>query len=135
MENCLFCKIIKGEIPSYKVYEDDDVLAFLDINPVNPGHTLIIPKQHYLTLLDIPVELAQKIIIVAKKITPAILSAVNADAFNLGLNQGQIAGQVVDHFHLHIMPRLENDGHQLFKGREYQAGEAEEILNKIRDNL
>jgi histidine triad (HIT) family protein len=135
MEDCIFCKIVSGSIPAHKVYEDDDILAFLDINPVNPGHTLVITKDHHSTLLDLPEDLAEKVMAVTKKITPAILSGVGAKAFNLGLNQGEIAGQVVDHFHFHIMPRFEGDGHQLFKGKEYEEGEAEEVLSKIKNNL
>lgn len=132
MSDCIFCKIIKGEIPSYKVYEDDEVLAFLDINPVNPGHTLVIPKSHYATLIDLPLDLAQKVIAATKQIIPAVLAGVGANDFNLGVNQGKLAGQVVDHFHLHIMPRFIGDGHQLFSGHQYQDGEAEMILNSIK---
>ena len=129
--NCIFCKIISGEFPSHKVYEDDDILAFLDITPVNPGHTLVVPKQHYCDLLNLPEDLACKIVSVIKKITPAILAGVGTDNFNLGLNNGKKAGQAVDHFHWHIMPRFEDDGYELWHGREYKAGEAEEVLEKI----
>ncbi|MDZ4221510.1 MAG: HIT domain-containing protein, partial [Patescibacteria group bacterium] len=78
MQDCIFCKIVAGEIPSHRVYEDDAVLAFLDINPVNPGHTLVIPKEHYKDLLDTPPELASKLIQAVHNITPAILKAVGA---------------------------------------------------------
>jgi histidine triad (HIT) family protein len=129
---CIFCKIVAGEIPSHKVYEDDDVLAFLDITPVNPGHTLVIPKHHYENLLDLPEAEAQKLLSVIKKIAPAIMGAVGAKGFNLGLNNGVSAGQVVGHVHFHIIPRLENDGRQLWHGGEYKEGEAEVILEKIK---
>jgi histidine triad (HIT) family protein len=135
MDSCLFCKIVKGEIPSHRVYEDDAVLAFLDIMPVNPGHTLVIPKDHHENLLDLPQETVEKVIGVIKKITPAILAGVGAEAFNLGLNNGEGAGQVVKHFHWHIMPRFEDDKYDLWHGREYNSGEAEAVLEKIKNNL
>lgn len=135
MEDCLFCKIITGEIPSYKIYEDDDVLAFLDITPVNPGHTLVIPKEHFANLLELPNDLACKIVSVIKKITPAILAGVGAESFNLGLNNGSLAGQLVNHFHWHIMPRFNGDGYELWHGQAYGEGEAKEVMNKIKSNL
>ena len=87
MSDCIFCKIVAGEIPAYKVYEDRDILAFLDITPVNPGHTLIISKMHYENLLELPNELASKLIGVVKKISPAIIKGVGATAFNLEQNK------------------------------------------------
>ncbi len=135
MSTCIFCKIIAGEIPSYKVYEDENVLAFLDITPVNAGHTLVVPKTHYENLLDLPEDLAQKLIAVIKKIAPAILKGASAEGFNLGLNNGSVAGQLVPHFHWHIMPRFANDNFELWRGRKYEAGEAEEVLMKIKENL
>jgi len=133
--DCIFCKIIAGDIPAYEVYEDENVLAFLDINPVNPGHTLVVPKQHHATLVDLPTDLACKIMETIKKITPAILAGVGADSFNLGLNNGKTAGQVVDHVHFHIMPRFADDGHVLWKGRDYQEGQAQQVLEKIKQSL
>lgn len=133
--DCIFCKIVAGEIPAYKIYEDDDVLAFLDIVPVNPGHTLVIPKKHHPNFVDLPEELACKIVKVIKKITPAILSGVGSKDFNLGLNNGKTAGQLVEHFHWHIMPRLEGDGYDVWHGKSYEAGEAENVLEKIKANL
>ena len=134
-ESCIFCKIIAGEIPAYKVYEDDDVLAFLDITPVNSGHTLVIPKKHYPNLLELPEEMACKIVSIIKKITPAILAGVVAKDFNLGLNNGKLSGQVVDHLHWHIMPRFEGDGYDLWHGKSYGEGQAEEVLRKIKENF
>jgi len=133
--DCIFCKIIAGEIPSYKVYEDDDCLAFLDISPVNPGHTLVVPKQHYVNLLELPSDLANKILGVIKKITPTILAGVGATDFNLGLNNGPLAGQLVNHCHFHIMPRFAGDGFKLFPGKSCSAGEAEKILADIKTAL
>jgi len=135
MENCIFCKIIKGEIPCYKIYEDENFLSFLDISPVNIGHTLIIPKNHYVDLLELPIEEAQKLIAVIKKIAPAVLTAVEATAFNLNLNNGKIAGQEVNHVHFHLIPRFENDGRELWHGQPYQEGEAQIIAEKIKNLL
>lgn len=133
MEDCIFCKIVKGEIPCHKVYEDDDVLAFLDISPVNPGHTLVIPKCHYADLLELPEVEAQRLIARVKKISPAVISSVEAQAFNLNLNNGKVSGQEVAHVHWHIVPRFEGDGRELWHGRPYGEGEVEEILEKIKN--
>ena len=133
--DCIFCKIIAGDIPAYKVYEDDDVLVFLDIAPVNPGHTLVVPKKHYNSLLDLPETEAHKLISAVKKIVPAILAGVSANSFNLGLNVGVEAGQAVPHLHWHIMPRYEGDGLELWHGGSYAAGEAEKVLEKIKSKI
>ena len=132
MSDCIFCKIIAGDIPSYKVYENDKVLAFLDITPVNPGHTLVVSKEHYENLNDLPQELASKIIQAVKKIAPAVVKAVGADGFNLNLNNGPAAGQIVNHVHFHIVPRKIGDGYELWSGKEYGEGEAQIILDKIK---
>lgn len=133
--DCIFCKIMAGEIPSYKIYENDEILAFLDIMPINPGHTLVITKAHYADLLATPEELIYQVVKAIKKITPAILKGVGASDFNLGLNNGPLAGQAVNHFHYHIMPRFKDDGRELWRGKKYGAGEAEEIVSKIKENL
>ena len=133
--SCIFCQIVAGEIPSYKVYEDDRVLAFLDIAPVNHGHVLVIPKQHYADLLELPEETLCLLAKAVKKIAPAVLTATGAKGFNLGLNNGEVAGQVVKHFHWHIMPRFPDDGHELWSGGKYEAGEADEMAEKIKNNL
>lgn len=133
--DCIFCKIVAGEITAYKVYEDDRVLAFLDITPVNPGHTLVIPKAHYENLLDLPEEEARNLISTIKKISSAILAGVESSGFNLGLNNGEAAGQVVKHVHFHIMPRLDGDGHKLWSGQPYGEGEAQAVTAKIKNNL
>lgn len=107
--SCLFCKIIKGEIPCHKIYEDESVLAFLDINPITKGHTVVIPKFHAETLLDLPDDLVDKLFLVVKKVTQQIKDKINPDGFNIGINMRKVAGQVVDHLHIHILPRWEND--------------------------
>ena len=110
MLDCLFCKIIKNKILCYKVYEDKNVLAFLDINPISKGHTIVVSKYHSKTLLDLPDEEVAKLFLAIKKITQQIKNKLNPDAFNIGINMGKKAGQEVDHFHIHIIPRWQNDG-------------------------
>ena len=110
MTDCIFCKIVKGEIPCYKLYEDEDILAFLDITPVNPGHTLIIPKKHSETILDTDDEILKKLIITTKKISNAVYKGLKLEGFNIGINQGRIAGAgVIDHMHIHLVPRWQGD--------------------------
>lgn len=135
MKNCIFCQIVEGKIPSNKVYEDEQYLAFLDINPVNPGHTLVIPKEHFPDLVAAPLDTAVGLMRVVKNLAPIIAKAVNADGFNLGLNNGRAAGQLVEHIHLHIMPRFPGDGHSAWSGRPYADGEAAKVAEKIRSTL
>ena len=135
MANCIFCKIIAGEIPSTKVYEDDKVLAFLDISPINPGHTLVIPKEHYETLVDLPDEELAGLMPVAKNIGQAIMSKLGADGFNIGLNNGKAAGQEVDHVHFHVIPRHQGDGLKHWPSQEYAEGESEKVADKIKQAL
>lgn len=135
MEKCIFCKIIKGEIPCNKVYEDENNFVFLDVNPINPGHTLLIPKEHYENIHEMPDELLEKTMPVVKKIADAIKSAVGATGINIGQNNGASAGQAVFHYHMHIIPRFENDGLKHWPGKPYMLGEAEEITEKIKSVL
>ena len=109
-DSCIFCRIIKGEIPGTRVYEDDDVLAFLDINPVALGHTLVIPKGHYETLLDIPDDLGAKLLPALSRIGRAVMAATKADGFNCMQNNFAASGQMVFHSHWHVIPRFEGDG-------------------------
>ena len=132
MEECIFCKIANGEIPCNKVYENNKLLAFLDIAPVNKGHTLVIPKEHYKDLLAMPNDVLAELAKVSKKVAKAVMRATGAEGFNVGVNNGKVAGQVVMHFHLHIMPRFENDGLKLWEGRKYEGKEEEEIAEKIK---
>lgn len=134
MESCIFCKIIKGELPCTKVYEDADVFAFLDIKPVNPGHTLVIPKKHYENIHDMPDELVGKVAIAAKKIADAILK-IGAKGINIGMNNGAHAGQIVFHAHIHVMPRYGKDKFSLWVGKEYDRNEREEVAQRIRQAL
>ncbi len=132
---CLFCKIISHEIPANIVYEDDKIMAFLDIMPVNPGHTLIVPKEHFENILDAPEEILAEMMAVAKKIGKAVEQSLGYEGFNLGVNNGHAAGQAVEHLHFHIMPRKIGDGLKLWPQKKYGAGEAEIIAKKIKENL
>jgi len=135
MTDCLFCKIINGEIPATKVYEDDNVLAFLDIHPVNPGHTLIVPKVHSDELLGTDDKVLEQMIVVTKRVAAAILRGLGYEAFNLEQNNGKIAGQVIPHLHWHIVPRRADDGLKHWPGKEYGEGEANDVAVKIRSEI
>ena len=123
MEDCIFCKIVKGEIPCYKVYEDSYTLAFLDIGPINPGHTLVIPKKHYKNIQETPEDLFCKVMAAAKKVAKATMQALGYSGYNFGVSNGPEAGQVVMHLHAHIMPRRKGDGHKLFTQGKYKDNE------------
>lgn len=122
-EECLFCKISSKQITANIVYEDENNMAFLDINPTNYGHTLVMPKQHYETFVQTPDEILQKTIIAVKKIAQAILKLPNIDGVNIMVNNGKTAGQVIPHLHFHIIPRLETDELQHWKGEAYKSDE------------
>ncbi len=131
MEDCIFCKIIKGEIPCTKVYEDDKVLAFLDISPVNIGHSLVIPKTHFRNALETPDDLLMELVKIGKKIGKA-LQADGAEGVNFSFNNEEASGQTVFHTHLHVIPRFLSDGHGIWVGkRGYEEGEREEVAKKI----
>ncbi|MFC6960777.1 HIT family protein [Halocatena marina] len=109
-EDCIFCRIVAGEIPSRTVYEDDTVFAFLDANPLAPGHTLVIPKAHHERLNDLPADLAHDVLDRLYQLVPQVERAVDADGTTVAFNNGPAAGQEVQHVHGHIVPRFENDG-------------------------
>lgn len=109
VKECVFCKIIRGEIPCSKVYEDDLILAFLDIAPFNIGHTVIIPKDHQNSITTLDEIYANRIIKMAPKIGVALMRTINAEGFNLFLNNGSVAGQTVWHCHMHVLPRFAGD--------------------------
>lgn len=132
--SCLFCSIIAGEIPCHKVYEDESVIAFLDIGPVSTGHTLVLPKTHAENLEAGSVADAEKLMSVIYTIAPPIMKAVGADGYNLGMNHGESAGQDVMHTHLHIMPRTNGAPRSFTKTHPSQAdlaATAEAIREKI----
>lgn len=119
--NCLFCSIISGNIPCHKIYEDELVLAFLDIGPVSDGHTLVIPKTHAENLQAGSLGDAEQLMKVIYNISPAIMKAVGANGYNLGMNHGECAGQDVMHTHIHIMPRHNGTPRTFIKKQPTQA--------------
>lgn len=108
-ENCIFCKIAAGEIPSTTIYEDDDFRVIMDIEPASKGHALILPKEHYANLYELPEELASKALVVAKKVVTKMTEIVGCDGYNVLQNNGEAAGQTVFHFHMHLIPRYKED--------------------------
>lgn len=132
MVDCLFCKIVKGDIPSTKIYEDKEFIAFLDIGPVNKGHTLVVPKKHSETFLYMNESELGKVMHVIQKLAKAIIKAAKADGFNLLLNNNRAAGQVVDHSHFHIIPRFHGDGFRHWPQGRYEENEAVKIANEIK---
>jgi histidine triad (HIT) family protein len=135
MDDCIFCKIVRGEIPSAKVYEDEAVYAFLDIKPTNPGHTLIIPRSHYENVYTIPDEVLSAMASATKTLAIAVKRAVDADGINLIMNNDSAAGQLVFHAHLHVVPRLQSDGFRHWSGKAYKPGEMESVAQKIKTVL
>lgn len=108
--NCIFCRIVRGELPAHKVYEDRDSLAFLDIHPMVEGHTLVIPKVHVERLQDLSCELAGKVFQTVQVVAGRVTHALGAPALNVGFNDGRAAGQAVPHLHFHLIPRFPSDG-------------------------
>ena len=109
-DDCIFCRMVAGQIPVAKVYEDEILLAFLDIGPISDGHTLVIPKQHFERLHDCPPELLGEVALCLGRIAGAVAAAMNADGYNLLCNNGRAAGQLIEHLHFHIVPRNVGDG-------------------------
>ena len=110
MENCIFCKIANGEIPSATLYEDEDFRVILDLGPASKGHALILPKTHAANIYEISDETAGKAMVLAKKMASKLTEALNCDGFNIVQNNGEAAGQTVFHFHMHLIPRYKDDG-------------------------
>ena len=135
MRDCVFCRIAAGRAPAVKVCETPGVLAFLDIAPVNYGHTLIIPKVHYENLLDLPEAVWTEMGQVARRVAQALRQVFYAQGVNLGMNNFEAAGQVVFHAHLHVIPRYFSDGLKLFPQEEYRAGDMEKVGQQLRQAL
>lgn len=132
MTNCIFCKIITGEIPSEKVYEDEETLAFLDIKPANPGHILIVPKKHYRNLLDVPEDTWLSMMKTVHKLAPIVKETMRADGINIQMNNEPAAHQLVFHTHVHLVPRFHGDPHKPWIDTPYKEGEAKKVAEKIR---
>ena len=130
--DCIFCAIAAGEIPSFKVYEDDLVLAYLDINPCSKGHTLVIPKAHTTGLLDTPAESLKEIIVRVQKVAEHIKTALPCDGFNILQNNGTAAGQSVFHLHFHIVPRYEGGSALTFNSTPGNMDELKALADRLR---
>ena len=133
--DCIFCKLANGEIPTRSIYEDEDFNVILDMNPATKGHALILPKQHADNLYDLPDDVAAKILPLAKKLATKLTETLKADGFKLVQNNKECAGQTVNHFHLHLIPRYENDGQRiLWNPTTPSAEELDATLNTIKGN-
>ena len=133
-KECIFCKIANGDIPSKELYEDDEFKVILDLGPATRGHALILPKNHYANLYELPDELAEKVILLAKKMIVKMTKALDCDGFNVVQNNGAPAGQTVFHFHMHLIPRYENDDAGFgWNTGELSEADKEDILAKMRE--
>ena len=133
--NCIFCKIANGEIPSKTLYEDEEFRVILDLAPVTKGHALILPKSHFKNLYELPDETAQKVMKLAKKMATTMTEKLECDGFNLLQNNNEIAGQTIFHFHMHLIPRYENDNQKItMKPMEMTQDELEAIKNQITES-
>ena len=112
-EDCIFCKIANGQIPSKTLYEDESFRVILDLSPATEGHALILPKEHAANLFELSEDLASKALVVAQKMAARMKEALGCDGLNLVQNNGEAAGQTVSHFHIHVIPRYENDGQNI----------------------
>ncbi|WP_018124322.1 HIT family protein [Desulfovibrio oxyclinae] len=131
-QDCIFCRIAAGEIPSAKVYESETVLAFLDIAPVNAGHALVLPKAHYETLWDLPAELGEDLLRAVKSVADAVKVETGAQGLNLMQNNYEAAGQLVPHVHFHLIPRFDDDGLKLWPQKPYgDEAEMRQLAERI----
>lgn len=136
MSDCIFCKIVAGDIPSATVYEDDDFKAIMDIAPAAKGHVIILTKKHFANLYELDEEISSKVIILARKIAIAIKEEFKCDGINLLQNNGEAAGQTVFHFHMHVIPRYNDDHVNVpWTHEKYADGEAAEIATRLAERI
>ncbi|MBR9707479.1 MAG: HIT family protein [Candidatus Diapherotrites archaeon] len=135
MTNCLFCKIVAGEIPAEKVYENEKTFVFMDLNPVSKGHMLVIPKEHATDIFDLNEDVAREILPTAKRVAEAALKTLNADGVNLLNANRKEAQQTVFHYHMHVIPRYVNDGIDAWAKSSYVKEPLEPIANKLKEVL
>jgi len=132
-DNCIFCKLANGDIPTATLYEDEDFRVILDASPAAKGHALIIPKEHYANLYELDDELASKVLVLAKKMITKLTDILGCDGYNIVQNNGEAAGQTVFHFHMHLIPRHKDDGVVLgWEMGELTEEDKEDILSKIK---
>lgn len=135
-EECIFCKIVKKEIPTDFLFESENFICFLDISPVSKGHTLIVPKKHSTNILEIDTKYGKELLELIQKVGKAQMESLNADGFNIGVNTGKAAGQLVMHTHIHLMPRYNGDGLVSWASTEYETeDEKKEVLQKLMEEL
>lgn len=132
---CVFCRIVRNELPCAKIYEDGKVLSFLDIAPTKKGHSLVIPKAHHETMMDVPDELLKEVITVVKKVSKAVMKATEAGGVNLALSMHETAGQTVPHAHFHVIPRHAGDGLKMWPQGKYEEGEIKAYSEKITKEI
>ncbi len=136
MAECVFCRILRGEIPAQKVYEDGKVVAILDVNPISWGHALILTRDHHETWTDLPSDLAGDVARAAQAVARAVLKAAGADGFNLLVNNRPCSGQAIPHAHVHIIPRKTDDGVKFnWAPKPYEAGQIEKAAQAVRAAL
>ena len=135
MENCLFCKIVNGEIPCYKIYEDEKTLAFLDITNNPEGHTLIVPKNHYKNILDVDKTEMEAVMATVQKISKHYIDIGYATGINIYINNEKSSGQEVMHLHVHILPRKENDGINFARTDAKSNTELSQVFEKLKLNF
>jgi histidine triad (HIT) family protein len=133
MSDCLFCKIVAREIPAEIIHEDERTLAFLDIRPTNPGHSLVIPKSHSANVYEIASEDWANVMETARLLAPAIKTAAGATGMNIIMNNDPAAGQIIFHSHVHLIPRHDDDGFRHWLGKEYEGNTKKETGEKIRN--
>lgn len=135
--HCVFCRIVRGELPSEKVFEDDAVLAFMDIAPIIKGHTLVIPKLHFERLFEVPPELLGRVMAVVQRIARAQVEGLGAHGVNIHQTNGACAGQTVPHVHFHVIPRFEGDGHSWnWRAKSYaDRSEMAQLAGRLRVGL
>ena len=132
-DDCIFCKIAAGEIPSRKIYEDNDLIAIMDLSPTSKGHSLIIPKEHYTNIYDIDEEVAGKAMKLAKKLAGHMTEALGCDGFNILQNNHEVAGQTVFHFHMHLIPRYKDADNNMLKFTSVSFSDEE--MDAIREQI
>ena len=134
MDNCIFCKIANGEVPTRTLYEDEKFRVILDQGPATKGHALILPKDHYVDLFELPEESAGDVMKLAKKMITKMREKLGCEGFNLVQNNGYLAGQTVFHFHLHLIPRYSGDGQKIgWKPQEVEPEELDEVKKQMVD--
>ncbi len=132
-DNCIFCKLAGGDIPTNVIYEDDMFTVIMDASPATKGHALILPKDHYANIYELPDETASRVFVLAKKLASRMTEILKCDGFNIVQNNGEVAGQTVFHFHMHLIPRYIGDGNEERLSWNHADISAEEIANVCKE--